>query len=173
MNISLTSWKTCQNQQFCLEENMDTIRLFHSLMPSRPYPLAENVWRLDLNFLCVQQPYNFVPRMQLSDLFYACCLICCVALPSSSQQRFLTIKASVASERSSKRPHFHPQPWAKTASDIFPSLKITNSPNLFVSWFVVAQSLKERSADALSSLFRTKIANLKIKLRQPFCTSMT
>lgn len=57
MNSSLTSWKTCQNQQFCLEENMNTIRLFHILVPSCPFPLAENVWRLDLNFLsqkCVQ-----------------------------------------------------------------------------------------------------------------------
>lgn len=176
VNISLTSWKTCQNQQFCLEENMDTIRLCHSLVHSRLCPLAENVWWLDLNFLsrkCVQLTYNYVPRMQLSDMFFACCLIGCVTLPSSSQQRSLAIEASVARESSGKFPDFSCQTWAKIAGHIFPSLKITNTLNLLVSRFVVAQYLKEQSADALSSLFCTKIANLEINLRWLFCTLMT
>ena len=62
---------------------------------------------------------------------------------------FLTIEPSVTSERSSKLPYLSCQPWAKTAGDILPSHKLTNLLSLFVNRFVVAQSLKERSADAL------------------------
>ena len=54
-----------------------------SLVPSRPRPLAENVWWFDLNFLSQRRVSSkriiIVPRMQLSDLFSICCLI--VVLP--------------------------------------------------------------------------------------------
>ena len=43
-----------------------------------------------------------VPSMQLSDVFSICSSICCVALPSSNQQRSLTLEASVAGKRSAK-----------------------------------------------------------------------
>ena len=43
-----------------------------------------------------------VPGVQLSTLFSICCLICCVALPSASEQCTPTIEASVASEMSGK-----------------------------------------------------------------------
>ena len=95
-----------------------------------------------------------VPRIQLSDMFSVCCSICCVALPSSSQQHFLTIEASVAGEKSWKLPDFGCQPWAKTADDILPSHKLT-------SRFVVAQSLKEQMHRVLSSTTRSGYFSLQ------------
>ena len=86
-----------------------------------------------------------VPRMQLSDRFFACCLICCVALQLAKLPNHQSIK---------------------TASNILPSHKLTNSLTFFFCW---AQSLKERSADVYSFRFCTKIANFGIKSRWPFC----
>ena len=95
-----------------------------------------------------------VPRVKVSDLFSIYCLICCVALLSSSQQCFLT-KAQWKKWQTF-------WPWAKTAGDIFPSCKLTNRLSLFVSRFPVLKR----------ALFTQKVANLGIKLRQSFCTLM-
>ena len=85
--------------------------------------------------------------MQLSDLFSACCSIGCVTLPSSSQQCFLTIEASVASERSSKPPHFCPQPSLKQLVTSFTHTNLQTALSLFGIKLVVAQLLKEQSAE--------------------------
>ena len=56
-----------------------------------------------------------VPRLQLSDLLSTCYFICHVASLWSSQRCSLTIKASVASERSGKPPDFSHQHWASNS----------------------------------------------------------
>ena len=60
-------------------------------------PWKKNFWWLDLNFLSQGVSAKYCADMQLPDTFSLCCSNCCVAFPSSSQQHFLTLETSVAS----------------------------------------------------------------------------
>ena len=69
-----------------------------------------------------------VPRKQLSDLFFICyslSVLCSHTLKWSTT--FLTIKASVGCEGSSKLPDYSCHNWVKTASDFLPHVNLQTS----------------------------------------------
>ena len=86
-----------------------------SLLPTCPCPLVECLIWIACDGVFGKY-IIIVPRMQLSYLFSNCCLICHVALPLSIQRHSLTLKASVANERSGKLLDFSCQPWAKAVA---------------------------------------------------------
>ena len=154
---------------------MNILRVQLSLMPSRSCLPVENDWWFDLNFLswrCVRWTHDYcVKNAIIRPVLY--CSICCVALPSSSQQHSPPlIEALVASERSSKLPDFSCQPWAKTACDILPSRKLTSHLSLFVSRFVGALCSRMEHWWIVFSLPH-KNCKPQNKIEQVFCTLMT